>query len=108
MSLFWEDLGLPRIAGRIFGWLLVCNPSHLSASELAELTGASKGSISSMTRLLSQARLIERAVIPGERRVYWQMRDGGMSEIVQQRMLVINNFIEIANEGLYIFRDEPE
>ena len=36
VALYWEQHGLPRIAGRIIGLLLVCDPPHRSAAELLE------------------------------------------------------------------------
>ncbi len=60
MGILFEEMALPRMAGRIFGWLLMCEPLHQSAEELASVVGASKGSISSMTRLLIQSGVVER------------------------------------------------
>ena len=41
--------------------MLICDPPAQSAGELADVLGASKGSLSTMTRLLIQVGLIERA-----------------------------------------------
>lgn len=59
--------GFPRMAGRIFGQLLLSDPEQPSAAELAARLGASRGSISGMTRLLLAAGLIGRAHRLGER-----------------------------------------
>ncbi|HEX7974611.1 MAG TPA: MarR family transcriptional regulator, partial [Anaerolineales bacterium] len=72
VALVFEEIGIARMAGRILGWLLISNPPHQSADELAEALQASKGSISTMTRLLIQADLIERIGLPGERRDYFR------------------------------------
>jgi DNA-binding transcriptional ArsR family regulator len=72
---FIEELGIqfeleggtPRMVGRVFGWLLVCDPSEQSAAELAERLQASKSSISTATRVLLRMGLIERMRIRGER-----------------------------------------
>ncbi|MFQ3629252.1 MAG: MarR family transcriptional regulator, partial [Cyanobacteriota bacterium] len=72
VGLMFELIGLPRMAGRIFGWLLISQPPHQSSGELAEVLQASKGSISSMTRLLIQLGLIERLPLPGDRRDFFQ------------------------------------
>jgi DNA-binding transcriptional ArsR family regulator len=55
------------MVGRVFGWLLVCDPSEQSAAELAERLQASKSSISTATRVLLRLGLIERMRIRGER-----------------------------------------
>lgn len=72
---FVEDLGIlleleagtPRMVGRALGWLLVCDPPEQSAAELAEMLQASKGSISTATRVLLRMGFIERVRFRGER-----------------------------------------
>jgi hypothetical protein len=61
------EAGTPRMVGRTLGWLLVCDPPEQSAAELAQMLQASKGSISTATRLLLRMGFIERARFRGER-----------------------------------------
>jgi DNA-binding transcriptional regulator GbsR (MarR family) len=61
------EVGMPRMVGRAMGWLLVCDPPEQSAAELAESLQASKGSISTATRVLLRIGLIERIRFRGER-----------------------------------------
>ncbi|HTA14949.1 MAG TPA: transcriptional regulator [Solirubrobacteraceae bacterium] len=61
------EAGTPRMVGRSLGWLLVCDPPEQSAAELAEMLQASKGSISTATRVLVRMGLIERIRFRGER-----------------------------------------
>ncbi len=61
------EIGVPRMVGRVLGWLLVCDPPQQSAAELAESLQASKGSISTATRVLLRNGLIERVRFRGER-----------------------------------------
>lgn len=61
------DAGAPRMVGRVLGWLLVCDPAEQSAAEIAERLQASKGSISTATRVLLTIGLVERVRLPGER-----------------------------------------
>ena len=64
---FELEAGTPRMVGRVFGVLLVCDPPEQSAADLAETLQASKGSISTATRLLLRIGLIERVRLRGER-----------------------------------------
>lgn len=64
---FELEAGTPRMVGRVFGWLLVCDPPEQSAAELADRLQASKGSISTATRVLLRIGLIERMRNRGER-----------------------------------------
>jgi DNA-binding transcriptional ArsR family regulator len=61
------EAGTPRMVGRSLGWLLVCDPPEQSAAELAQMLQASKGSISTATRVLLRMGLIERVRLRGER-----------------------------------------
>ena len=108
VGLMFELAGLPRMAGRIFGWLLLSNPHQQSHGQLAEMLQASKGSISTMTRLLIQIGLIERISIPGERRDYFQIKPNAWSQMTKQRMAQITAFKELAAKGLDLLKDCPQ
>ncbi|UBF28761.1 MarR family transcriptional regulator [Kovacikia minuta CCNUW1] len=103
-GLLFETVGLPRMAGRIFGWLLISNPAHQSPTELAEILQASKGSISTMTRLLLQIGLIERISLPGQRRDYFRIKPNAWSELTKQRMVQITAFRQLAEQGLNLMQ----
>jgi DNA-binding transcriptional regulator GbsR (MarR family) len=107
VGLMFELAGLPRMAGRIFGWLLLSNPQQQSHGQLAEVLQASKGSISTMTRLLIQIGLIERISLPGERRDYFQIKPNAWSQMTKQRMAQITAFKELAAKGLDLLKDSP-
>ncbi|NEQ25752.1 MAG: MarR family transcriptional regulator [Microcoleus sp. SIO2G3] len=96
----FEVAGLPRMAGRILGWLLVCVPAQQSLTEIAEVLQASKGSISMMTRLLIQIGLIDRISLPGDRRDYFQIKPDSWTRMSQQRLTQIITIRELADRGL--------
>lgn len=106
VGLSFELVALPRMAGRIFGWLLISNPPHQSLSELAETLQASKGSISTMARLLIQIGLIERASLPGQRRDYFRIKLNAWSQLAEQHLAQIIAFRKLAERGLELFEDE--
>lgn len=95
------------MAGRIFGWLLISNPPHQSMDQLVEVLQASKGSVSTMTRLLIQVSLIERLSLPGQRRDYFRIRPHAWSQMIKQRLVQITAFREMAEKGLKLLEDEP-
>jgi hypothetical protein len=64
---FELEAGTPRMVGRVFGWLLVCDPPEQTAAQLAERLQVSKGSISTATKVLVRIGMIERARSRGER-----------------------------------------
>lgn len=108
VGLSFESVSLPRMAGRVFGWLLISNPPHQSPAELADVLQASKGSISTMTRLLVQLSLIERISLPGQRRDYFRIKPNAWAELSKQRLAQITAFRKLAEQGLKLLeQDEP-
>jgi DNA-binding transcriptional regulator GbsR (MarR family) len=68
LGVYFElEAGTPRMIGRTLGWLLVCEPPEQSAADLADKIQASKGSISTATRVLLRMGFIERVRFRGER-----------------------------------------
>lgn len=105
VGLSFESLGLPRMMGRVLGWLLVADPPQQTFADITSVLGASKGSISNATRALIDANLIERASIPGERRDVYRIREGGWSEIMQRRMQSLVRMRLLARRGLDLLED---
>jgi DNA-binding transcriptional regulator GbsR (MarR family) len=85
MGLALESDGMPRIAGRIFGLLLVSEDS-LSLDELAAELGVSKASVSTNARLLEQRGVLERISRPADRRDYYRVPPDLFSQTMAQRL----------------------
>jgi DNA-binding transcriptional regulator GbsR (MarR family) len=107
MGLRYEEDGLPPMAGRVAGWLLVCDPPHQTAGELAEVLGASAGSVSSMTRLLIQCGLVERVAVPGQRAATFRIRPQVPLEIMRRWLDGQTRKREILEGGLAALADAP-
>ena len=72
MGLLMEQEGLPRIAGRLIGFLLL-HEEAFSLDDLAERLQVSKASVSTNARHLEQAGILERIGSPGDRRDFYRM-----------------------------------
>ncbi len=108
VGLVFEKTGLPRMAGRMFGWLLISDPPYQSPAELADVLMASKGSISTTVRLLAQTGLIEHYIIPGERHDHFRLNEDALRKMVQHGLGdEIKMFRELAEYGLKLMQDEP-
>jgi len=107
VGLFYDQAGLPRMAGRILGWLLICDPPEQTAADLSAMLGASKGSISAMTRLLAQMGLIERISLPGDRRNHFHIRPNAWIEVVMRELAGVGRFRQLAESGLAVIADAP-
>lgn len=99
--------GLPPLAGRLWGWLLVCDPPQQSAAALAQALEASRGSISGMARLLESAGLVRRLRRRGDRREYFVVEPGSISAVLESRLPVTRLWRLTAEEGLRILADKP-
>ena len=107
VGIVFEQTGLPRMAGRIFGWLLISDPPHQSTDQLAEALMASKGSISTMTRLLIQTGLIERLSLPGVRHGYFRLQSDALRHMIRHGIEdEIKMFRQLAEHGLELPADK--
>jgi DNA-binding transcriptional regulator GbsR (MarR family) len=106
ISLYFEQMGLPRTAGRVLGVLLISDPPAQSLTDLCVLLDASKSSVSTTTRLLVEMDLIERVPSPVPRQVYFQFRSGGWLVFVRQRLRLWASLHEIAEHGLDLLQEK--
>ncbi|MFL1377009.1 MULTISPECIES: GbsR/MarR family transcriptional regulator [unclassified Nocardiopsis] len=63
----WHAQGGPRSEGRILGYLLVADDEAVSAEQIAEGAGVSRGSVSEAVRRLRKAGFVDLVETPGER-----------------------------------------
>jgi hypothetical protein len=101
-GLLFEQLGATRMAGRVIGWLLICDPPHRTAAQIAIATGASAASVSTATRWLTQAAMVERVGMPGERSVFFRIAPGMWARLMRIRLGRISSMEALAEEGLLI------
>ncbi len=106
IGLYFEQMGVPRMAGRILGVLLIADPPEQSIDDLCERLQASKSSISSNTRLLSEMGLIERAPSPVPRRVCFRFLPGGWVTFIRMYLRMMASLHQIAEYGLDLLKDE--
>ena len=109
VGLLFESLGLPRMSGRVLGWLLISDPPQQSMPELGEALTASKASISNSVRLLLQVGFIERMSLPGHRRDYFRIKPDAWFQIVEDEIFKIATFRKLAERGLTLLNGaEPQ
>ena len=107
VGLTFEQLGFPRMGGRIIGWLLISESPQATMGELTEALQASKSSMSSLTRLLIQFNLIEVVSLPGVRRDYFRIRSDAWTNALRDRFTQATTFRRLAEEGLSLLKDTP-
>ena len=105
MGQILEIDGLTRIAGRIFGHLLLATEPQ-SLEDLATALQASKGSVSQDTRLLERLGALERVTHPGDRRVFYQIGERMMGRMVALRLERFQELRDAMAQGLEAVSDE--
>lgn len=108
IGLYFEQMGLPRMAGRILGALLISDPPAQSITDLGERLKASKSSISIMARLLVERGLIERVASPVPRRDFYRFKPGGWNIYMRQWLGLISGLHQITERGLLLVADKPD
>ena len=88
IGLRFQDQQLPRIAGRLFG-LLLMEGGPFSFSELAERLQVSRGSISVNARLLTGMGLIERVSKPGDRQDHYRIQPDGLASLFRRHLATL-------------------
>jgi DNA-binding transcriptional regulator GbsR (MarR family) len=106
ISLYFEQMGLPRMAGRILGVLLISNPPEQSMTDLCEVLQVSKSAVSTNTRLLDEMGLIERVPSPMPRQVSFRFIPGGWVVFMRMRLRLLASLHQIAERGLELLKDE--
>ncbi|MBD3235121.1 MAG: MarR family transcriptional regulator [Candidatus Eisenbacteria bacterium] len=107
-GLFFEQRGATRMAGRLIGWLLICDPPHQSSARKAEAIGAGAASVSAATRARRPAPMIERVGRPGERSAFSPIEPGMASRLLRTRLGRITGMSTVAEEGMaHLPLDDP-
>jgi len=106
VGILFEQTGLPRMAGRIVGCLLISDPPHQTTSELTDALMASKGSISTMTRFLIRIALIERISLPGQRRHHFRIKPGAWHQLLKDTVDQTIAFRQLMERGLELIEDK--
>jgi DNA-binding transcriptional regulator GbsR (MarR family) len=107
-GIYFEKVGLQRMAGRIIGWLLICDPPHQTMQELCDALQASKSAVSVATRQLIGLYLIERISLPGQRRDYFRASSDMWNRSFRARMHQLAELRELAERGLKLLSNDEQ
>ena len=99
--------GMTPMAGRMWGWLLICEPVEQTASDLADALQASRGAISGTARILATAGMIRRTRRGGDRREYFSAPPEAFDQFLTNAGQIYRHFRGIAERGLTAIEDRP-
>jgi DNA-binding transcriptional regulator GbsR (MarR family) len=98
MGQIFEAEGRPRIAGRIFGWLLVSDQPR-SLDQIAVSLGVSKASASTNARMLADMGVLERVSLPADRHDYYRVSPDLFQHTMAERLKRWQRFTEAVREA---------
>jgi DNA-binding transcriptional regulator GbsR (MarR family) len=108
LGLFFELLGGSRTMGRVYGWLLICDPPQQSLTQLADALSVSKASVSTVARQLQEGGMVERLPSPNRQHLY-RVTPGGFTSVLDTQLSRMRLGIEAAEFGLSVLgEDRPE
>jgi DNA-binding transcriptional regulator GbsR (MarR family) len=105
MGLFFELLGATRTMGRIYGWLLICDPPQQSLTQLADTLSVSKASISTVARQLLEGGMVERLPSPNRQHRY-RVTPGGFTSVLETQLSLMRLGIEPAEFALSVLGED--
>lgn len=106
MARWWESGTGSRSAGRILGWLMVCDPPHRSAPELVEGLDISAGTVSTQARLLEEIGFVERITFPGDRVAYYQLKPDVWVQVMWTEVDQLERMMSISEAGAGVIPEE--
>jgi DNA-binding transcriptional regulator GbsR (MarR family) len=107
MGQFLAGLGMTPMAGRMWGWLLICEPEEQTAADIAEALRASRGAISGTARILANAGLVRRMTRRGDRREYFSAPPEALDSMLGSAAAMYRQMRLIAERGLAATADRP-
>ena len=106
-GLIAEREGFSRIAGRIFG-LLMLSPTELSLEEIAERLSVSRASVSTEARRLQDHGIVERTSRPGDRKDYYHIAPNHYLRSLEQRFQTLQEMVALLSDGQKMEHLPPE
>lgn len=100
-SLVFEEAGLPRMASRVFAYVLAEDSDRYTAAELAEGLGVSRAAVSGAVRLLTQTGMLRKERDPGGRVDQYRVYDDDVwAAINDQRLPYLRRWAQAISEGV--------
>jgi len=100
MGHYMGGYGLTPMAGRLWAWLLICDPPAQTAAELAVALKASRGAISSAAAVLAPSGMIRRVRRRGDRREYFSAPPGTFDAVLRSAGAAYAQLLAIVTDGL--------
>jgi DNA-binding transcriptional regulator GbsR (MarR family) len=103
----WERFGVNATQGRVLALLYIADAPEMTAADIGEALGISRGSVSQITRQLVLNRMIQRVSRPGDRRDWFRIASNPFGQAARAERAQIGTFIDVFQRGLAIHNTSP-
>ena len=104
-GLHFDHMGHPRMGGRVFGWLLSCEPDQQSVAEIAEALQASRSAVNAVIKRMTQVGIVERVAVPGERSIFYRIKPDAWVDMMRGNLPNMAAGRRLADQGLALFAE---
>ncbi len=94
------EVGIPRAMMRVIAWTMVCDPPDQSAHEIQAGLGLSAAAVSTATRQLIAAGMLERVSRRGDRRIYYRLASGSWDAPLDAKLRALGRLRHVAERGI--------
>ncbi|HBN08532.1 MAG TPA: hypothetical protein DD435_07740 [Cyanobacteria bacterium UBA8530] len=99
-----EKAGLPDVSGKIFAWLLICDPPCQTSDEIAQALGIDGDLAGQMGEMLTEFGMTEKVSLPDKKCFVVKP----IGQMMQQRMGLLHEFRQTIQHSLILLKDQPE
>lgn len=103
----WERFAANPTQGRVIALLYIADSPELTAVDIAEALGISRGSVSQVTRQLVMFHFVQRVTRPGDRRDWFRIASSPFGQAARAERAQIGSFIDLFRSGLAIHATSP-
>jgi hypothetical protein len=94
------EVGIPRAMMRVTAWMMVCQPPEQSAQEIQAGLGLSAAAVSTATRQLISAGMLERVSRRGDRHIYYRLASGSWDAPLEAKLRALGRLRQVAESGI--------
>lgn len=92
--------GMAPIAGRVLGWLMICDEPEQTPQAIAEALQVSRASLTTTFRILALMGLVVRRTRPGVRSAHYRVAPDAWEAVVRRQIASLGAFRGLLRDGL--------
>jgi hypothetical protein len=102
------EVGIPRAMMRVIAWMMVCDPPEQSAQQIQSGLELSAAAVSSATRQLITAGMLERVSHRGDRHIFYRLASGSWDAPLEAKLRALGRLRDVAERGIVAAGDRAD